>query len=72
LANYFYNITTSLLEHCLLLRSVSRFSTDKLWITDEFRRLIRQRQYAWTLNKPENNRLRNAVNRLSRKLRERF
>jgi len=72
MANFFYNVTTSLLEHYLPLRSVSRFSTDKPWITDEFRRLIRQRQYAWTHNKSEYNRLRNAVNWLSRKLRERF
>jgi len=73
MASHFYNVTKSLLEHYLPLRSVIRFSTDKPWITDEFRRLIRQRQYAWTHNnKSEYNRLRNAVNWLSIKLRERF
>jgi len=55
------------------LRSVICFSTDKPWITDEFRRLTHQRQYAWAhSNKSEYNRLRNAVNRLSIKLHERF
>jgi len=68
----YYNVTKSLLEYYLSSRSVIRFSTDKPWITDEFRRLIRQRQYAWTHNKSEYNRLGNAVNRLSIKLRERF
>ena len=73
MATYFYDVTTSLLEYYLPLRSVSSFSTEKPWITDEFRRLIRQRQYAWTHNnKSEYNRLRNSVNRSSRKLRERY
>ena len=73
LTTYFYDVTTSLLEHYLPLRTVKRYSTDKPWITDEFRRMIRQRQYAWTHNnKAEYHRLRNVVNRLSRKLRERF
>jgi len=73
MASYFYNVTKSLLEYYLTLRSVIRFSTDKPWITDEFRRLIRQRQYAWThKNKSEYNRLCNALNRLWIKLRERF
>jgi len=66
IASYFYNVTKSLLEYYLPLRSVIRFSTDKPWITDDSRRLIRQRQYAWTHNnKSDYNRLRNAVNRLS-------
>ena len=67
---------TSLLEYCLPLRYVKRHSAYKPWITDEFRRLIRQRQYAWTHNNTaeyKRHRLTNTnVNRLSRKLRERF
>ena len=70
---YFYDVTTSLLDHYLPLRVVTRFSTDKPWITDEFRRLIRQRQYAYTHNnKAQYSRLRNAVIRLSRQLRKQF
>ena len=62
-----------MLNHYLPTRVISRHSSDKPWITDEFRRLIRQRQYAWTHhNTADYNRLRNSVNRLSRKLRERF
>jgi len=70
---FFYDVTTSLLNYYLPLRVTSRHSTAKPWITDEFRRLIRQRQYAWTHHKTADyNRLRNSVNRLSRKLRKRF
>jgi hypothetical protein len=70
---YFYDVTTSLLEQYLPLRSVKRHSADKPWITDEFRCLIRKRQYAWThKNTAEYKRHRNAVNRLSRQLRKRF
>ena len=70
---YFYDVTTSLLDHYLPLRVVTRYSTDKPWITDEFRRLIRQRQYAYTHNNEARyKRLRNEVNRMSRQLRKRF
>ena len=73
MTSYFYDVTTSLLDQYLPTRTVARHSTDKPWITDDFRRLIRQRQYAWTNNNPvEYRRLRNAVNRLSCKLRKRF
>jgi len=73
MATYFYDVTTSLLNYYLPLRVVARYSTDKPWITDEFRRLIRKRQYAWTNNNmTEYKRLRNAVNRMSSKLRKRF
>jgi hypothetical protein len=62
-----------MLNHYLPVREVSRYSTDKPWVTEEFRRLVRKRQYAWTHNnRTEYNRLRNAVNRLSSNLRKRF
>ena len=68
MATYFYDVTTSLLECYLPLRSVKR-SADKPWITDEFKRLIRPRQHAWTHhNTAEYKRHCNAVNRLSQKL----
>ena len=73
MTNYFYDVTTSMLDFYLPLRVVARYSTDKPWITDEFRRLIRQRQYAYTAhNTAEYHRLRNLVNRMSRKLRKRY
>lgn len=71
MTNYFYDVTTSMLNFYLPLRVVVRYSTDKPWITDEFRRLIRQRQYAYTThNTVQYHRLRNLVNRMSRKLRK--
>ena len=70
---YFYDVTTSLLNQYLPLRVTTRHSADKPWITDDFRHLIRQRQYAWTHHRTADyNRHRNAVNRLSRKLRKRY
>ena len=71
--DYFYNVTTSLLDEYLPLRVAVRYSTDKPWVTDEFRRLIRQRQYAWTnKNIADYTRCRNRVIRLSKKLRKQF
>jgi hypothetical protein len=73
MTNYFYDVTTSMLDFYLPLRVVARYSTDKPWITDEFRRLIRRRQYAYTTrDTAEYRRLRNLVNRTSRKLRKRY
>jgi hypothetical protein len=73
MTSYFYDVTTSMLNHYLPQRVVARHSTDKPWVTDEFRRLIRKRQYAWTNNNiSEFRKLRNNINRLSRKLRKRF
>jgi len=73
MVTYFYDVITKLLDHYLPVRVVARYSTDKPWVTDEYRRLIRKRQYAWTNNiTAEYHRLRNAVNRLSRNLRQRF
>jgi len=73
MTSYFYDVTTTMLNHYLPLREITRYSTDKPWVTEEFRRLVRKRQYAWTHNnRTEYNRLRNAVNRLSSKLRRRF
>jgi hypothetical protein len=63
----------TLLNTFLPVYSVSRHTSDKPWITDEFRRLIRCRQHAWTSgDRTQYNRLRNQVNRLSRQLRQQF
>ena len=65
MAQYFYNTTTTLLDEYLPLRVVARHSTDKPWVTDEFKRLIRQRQFAWTnKNMADYHRLRNLINRM--------
>ena len=46
MAACFYDTITSLVDYHLPLRNVKRHSTDKLWITDQLRRLIRCRQNA--------------------------
>jgi len=73
MVSFFYDAMTSLLDEHLPTHTVYRHSSDKPWVTDEFRRLIRQRQYAFTNNnKPLFNQLRNKVNRLSKRLRKQF
>ncbi len=70
---FFYSTVTSLVDKHLPERVVIRHTSDKPWITDEFRRLIRKRQHAWSNgNSTEYNRLRNQIIRLSHKLRKRF
>ena len=70
-APYFTQIATSMLDHFLPQRTAMRHSNDKPWVTDEFRRLIRRRQYAWKTGKQQYRRLRNLVNRTSKQLRKR-
>jgi hypothetical protein len=63
---YFNNSITTLLDFYLPVHIVQRRLSDKPWITDQFRRLIRRRQYALTSgNRTQYNQLRNQVNRLS-------
>jgi hypothetical protein len=70
---YFNSSVIALLDFYLPVHQVKRHSSDKPWITDQFRRLIRQRQYAWTSsNRSKYNKLRNKINRLSKKLRQQF
>ena len=42
----FYSTVTGLLDYYLLLMTVTRHTTDKPWVTDQFRHLIRCRQHA--------------------------
>ena len=73
MVDFFYAVMTSLLDSHLPTRTVYRHTSDKPWVTDEFRRLIRQRQHAFTNNQATRFRpLRNKVNRLSKRLRKRF
>ena len=69
----FYNTVTSLLDHHLPLLNVRRHTTDKLWDTDQFRRLIQRRQDAFRSgDKARYRRLRNQVQRLTRQLRRKY
>ena len=69
----FYNTVTSLLDHHLPLLTVRRHTTDKPWVTDQFRRLIRRRQNAFRSgDKARYRRLRNQVQRLTRQLRRKY
>ena len=64
MVEYFYSTTTNLIDHHLPILTVRRYSTDKPWITDHFRRLIRCRQYALRSGeKARYKRLRNQVQR---------
>jgi len=46
MTNYFYDTVTNLIDYYLPLISVKRHTTEKLWVTDNFRQLIRCRQNA--------------------------
>ena len=71
--NLFQETMDYLLGACFPYKTVSRHSTDKPWITDGFRHLIRQRQRARMSGDMEQaRRLRNLVNRTAPKLRHRF
>jgi len=70
---YFNNCILTQLDYYLPTYSVIRHITDKPLVTDEFRRIIRQRQYAWTHGQLENyKKLRNMVNCLSEQFRQNF
>ena len=71
--NFFQETMDYLLGTCFPYKTVSRHNTVKLWITDGFRHLIRQRQRARMSGDMEQvRRLRNLVNRTAPKLRHQF
>ena len=62
-----------LLDICCPFKTVTRHNTDKPWVTDDFRHLIRQRQRARMVGDVERTKsLRNQVNRAAPKLRRQF
>jgi hypothetical protein len=70
---YFNSIITTLLDFFLPVQIVEHRQTDKPWVNDKFRRLIRCRHYAWTSgDRITYNKLRNQVNQLSKRLRSQF
>ena len=71
--SYYQTIVDSLMEHCFPIKSVTRHTADKRWITDLFRNLIRKRQRAYKSgNRDEYRVLRNMVNREYTKLKFEF
>jgi hypothetical protein len=70
---FFQETVDHLLDICCPFKTVTRHSTDKPWVTDGFRHLIRQRQRARMVGDVERaKRLRNQVNRATPKLRRQF
>ena len=67
--DYFNWTIYNLLNEFLPLRISRRYSTEKPWVSDSFRRLIRQRQYAWQQqDMVKYRRLRNLVQRTAKEL----
>lgn len=70
---YFNDVIMKLLNTYLPLYTVVRCANDKPWVTTEFKRLIRRRQFAWSVGDSSSYRtLRNKVNRLTKQLRENY
>jgi len=69
-----YSTVTSLLDHCLPPSlTVKRHTTDKPWVTDQFRQLIRCRQFALRSGRSARyKRLRNQAQRLTEQLRQKY
>jgi len=71
--DYFNESVKTLLDVHLPLYGTVCCINDKLWVTAEFRRLIRSRQFAWsTGDRCRFNKLRNRVNRLAKVLRANY
>ena len=69
----FYSVTNNLLNKFLPLRQTKKNSTDKPWITESFRLLIRRRQYAWQHKQIEEfKKYRNKVQRAAKSLKEKY
>ena len=71
--DYFNCVISSLVDSFLPLRVCKRNRTDKPWIDDNFRRLIRCRQFAWSNNNMvEYHMYRNKIQRCARNLRNKY
>ena len=70
MASYFYGTICELLNYYLPLYFSKSFSTDKPWVDDNFRLLIKRHQYAWQHNMMSDYKsLRNQVQRAAVRLR---
>ncbi len=68
--DYFISTITGLFETHFPKKEVFRHESDKPWVTDSFRKLVRKRQYAYLNgNDSEYKLLRNKVNHMRTKLR---
>ena len=69
----FYSTVTGLIDYYLPLMTVKRHTTDKPWVNDQFRRLIRCRQHALKNGQVARYRLyRNRVQRMSKVLQRKY
>ena len=70
---FYQKVMDDLIQYCFPLKSVTRHSADKPWVTDNFRSLIRKRQRARMSGDMEAaNMYRNMVNRAAPHLRYDF
>ncbi len=70
---YFTDILEQLTEYCFPLRTTTSHSSDKPWVTNHFRQLIRKRQQMINAGDRQGAKpLRNKINRLASELRTRF
>ena len=70
---FFQETMTELIDTCFPLKTVTRHSSDKPWVTDRFRHLIRQRRRArMSGDLAEARRLKNLVNRAAPQSRQQF
>jgi len=73
MVSHFYNTDTNLINYYLPRLTVRRHTTDKPWITDQFRCLIRCRQHALTNSDMSRYRIyRNEVQRMAKNLRQKY
>ena len=73
MVDFFNRSVIELIDHYLPPYAVKRHSTDKPWVNDKFRRLIRCRQYAFVNGDDTSYRKhRNEIQRLTKLLRKRY
>ncbi len=71
--DYFNTTITDLFETHFPKKEVFRHESDKPWVTDSFRKLVKSRQYAYLNgNQDEYKTLSNKVNRMKNRLRSEY
>ena len=71
--NYFYSVCRGLLDQFLPIVTHNKHVTDKPWITDQFRNLVKRRQSAWYKNNLADYRYyRNKVQRAAKFLKQKY
>ena len=73
MVSFFYSAVLSMLDYYLPLIPRTQNINDKPWVTEEFRTVIRRRQYAWVhRHMADYRRYRNQALRLAKTLRKRY